>query len=78
MFFDFIKEHGDAFIRLTEIKIHYEEKTIENKGSNEKTSASIRGTNRARRGNQTKVEIIKGLEFSYKYRETFFENGMKK
>lgn len=28
-FFDMIKSHGDNFIRLTEIKVYYEEKTIE-------------------------------------------------
>ena len=77
MFFDLIKDHGDAFIRLTEIKIHYEEKNIDiGKGLADKSSS--RG-NRGRRGhNQAKVEVIKGLEFSYKYWVTEDENGKQK
>ena len=77
MFFDLIKDHSDSFIRLTEIKIHYEEKNIDiGKGMADKSmSRGIRGR---QRHNQAKVEIIKGLEFSYKKWVTEGEIGKQK
>ena len=68
MFFDLIKDHGDSFIRLTEIKIHYEEKNIDTGKAIKQKALAVNLGARGRRGNNhQKVEIIKGLEFTYKY-----------